>query len=48
MDSPNPFSLVYFQQEAELQLGMHAGVVTRWPGMNPALNAEIERAVIFI
>jgi len=48
MDSPNPFSLVYFQQEAELQLGMHAGVVTRWPGMNPALKEEIERAVIFI
>lgn len=48
LDPPNPFALVHFQQAVAQQLGMRVDVVTRWPGMNPALNAEIERDAISI
>ncbi len=48
LDPPNPLSLVHFQQDVEQQLGMHVDVVTRWPGMNPALKKEIERDAISI
>jgi len=48
LDPPNPFALVHFQQAAEQQLGARVNVVTRWPGMNPALKQEIERDAISI
>jgi predicted nucleotidyltransferase len=48
LDPPNPFSLVHFQQAVEQQLGLRVDVVTRWPGMNPALKREIERDAISI
>jgi predicted nucleotidyltransferase len=48
LDPPNPFSLVHFQQAVEQQLGLRVDVVTRWPGMNPALKSEIERDAISI
>lgn len=48
LDPPNPLSLVHFQKDAEQQLGMPVDVVTRWPGMNPALKQEIERDAISI
>lgn len=48
LDPPNPFSLVHFQHAVEQQLGVRVDVVTRWPGMNPALKWEIERDAISI
>ena len=48
LDPPNPFRLVHFQQAVEQQLGVRVDVVTRWPGMNPALKREIERDAISI
>ncbi len=48
LDPPNPFALVHFQQAVEQQLGRRVDVVTRWPGMTPALKKEIERDAIFI
>lgn len=48
LDPPNPFALVHFQQAVEHQLGRRVDVVTRWPGMNPALKKEIERDAISI
>lgn len=48
LDPPNPFALVHFQQAVEQQLGRRVDVVTRWPGMNPALKKEIERDAISI
>ena len=48
LDPPNPFALVHFQQAVEQQLGRRVDVVTRWPGMNPALKEEIERDAISI
>ena len=48
LEPPNPFSLVHFQQAVQQLLGVHVDVVTRWPGMNPALKQEIERDAISI
>lgn len=48
LDPPNPLSLVHFQQAVQQQLGVRVDVVTRWPGMNPALKQEIERDEIQI
>lgn len=48
LDPPTPFALVHFQQAVEQQLGLRVDVVTRWPGMNPALKREIERDAILI
>lgn len=48
LDPPNTLSLVHFQPDAEQQLGMHVDVVTRWPGMNRALEEEIERDAVSI
>jgi predicted nucleotidyltransferase len=48
LDPPTPFALVHFQQAVEQQLGRRVDVVTRWPGMNPALKKEIERDAISI
>ena len=48
LDHPNPLSLVHFQQAVEQQLGVRVDVVTRLPGMNPALKKEIERDAISI
>lgn len=48
LDPPNPLSLVHFRRAVEQQLGMRVDVVTRWPGMNPALKKEIERDAILI
>jgi predicted nucleotidyltransferase len=43
LDSPNPFALVHFQETVHQHLGLRVDVVTRWPGMNKALQQEIER-----
>ena len=48
LEPPNPFSLVHFQQAVQHLLGVRVDVVTRWPGMNPALKKEIERDAITI
>ena len=48
LELPNPFSLVHFQQAVQQLLGVRVDVVTRWPGMNPALKQEIERDAISI
>jgi predicted nucleotidyltransferase len=48
LEPPNPFSLVHFQHAVQQLLGVRVDVVTRWPGMNPALKQEIERDAISI
>jgi predicted nucleotidyltransferase len=48
LEPPNPFSLVHFQEAVQQLLGVRVDVVTRWPGMNPALKQEIERDAISI
>ena len=48
LDPTNPLSLVHFRQAVEQKLGLRVDVVTRWPGMNPALKKEIERDAISI
>ena len=48
LEPPNPFSLVHFQEAVQQLLGVSVDVVTRWPGMNPALKQEIERDAIQI
>jgi predicted nucleotidyltransferase len=48
LEPPNPFMLVHFQQAVQQLLGVRVDVVTRWPGMNPALKQEIERDAISI
>ncbi|MCP9774937.1 nucleotidyltransferase family protein [Cyanobium sp. HWJ4-Hawea] len=48
LDPPNPFALVHFQQAVQQQLGRRVDVVTRWPGMNPALMNEIQQDAISI
>lgn len=48
LEPPNPFSLVHFQEAVQQLLGVRVDVVTRWPGMNPALKKEIERDAISI
>jgi len=48
LEPPNPFLLVHFQQAVQQLLGVRVDVVTRWPGMNPALKQEIERDAIQI
>ena len=48
LEPPNPFSLVHFQEAVQQLLGVRVDVVTRWPGMNPALKQEIERDAIQI
>ena len=48
LEPPNPFLLVHFQQAVQQLLGVRVDVVTRWPGMNPALKKEIERDAISI
>jgi uncharacterized protein len=46
LDPPDPLALVHFQQAVQQLLGVRVDVVTRWPGMNPALKQEIERDAI--
>jgi hypothetical protein len=48
LEPPNPLLLVHFQQAVQQLLGVRVDVVTRWPGMNPALKQEIERDAISI
>ena len=48
LEPPNPYSLVHFQEAVQQLLGVRVDVVTRWPGMNPALQQEIERDAIQI
>ena len=48
LEPPNPFSLVQCQEAVQQLLGVRVDVVTRWPGMNPALKQEIERDAIQI
>jgi predicted nucleotidyltransferase len=48
LEPHNPFSLVHFQQAVQKLLGVRVDVVSRWPGMNPALKQEIERDAISI
>lgn len=48
LEPPNPFLLVHFQQAVQQLLGVRVDLVTRWPGMNPALKQEIERDAISI
>ena len=48
LEPHNPFSLVHFQQAVQKLLGVRVDVVSRWPGMNPALKQEIERDEISI
>jgi predicted nucleotidyltransferase len=40
--------LVHFQEAVQQLLGVRVDVVTRWPGMNPALKQEIVREAIQI
>lgn len=48
LDPPNPFALVHFRETVQNLLGLRVDVVTRWPGMNPALQREIERDAVSI
>lgn len=48
LDPPNPFALVHFREAVQELVGLRVDVVTRWPGMNPALQREIERDAVSI
>ncbi|MCS5700951.1 nucleotidyltransferase family protein [Cyanobium sp. FGCU-52] len=48
LDPPNPFALVHFREAVQDLVGLRVDVVTRWPGMNQALQREIERDAISI
>jgi predicted nucleotidyltransferase len=48
LDPPNPFALVHFREAVQELVGLPVDVVTRWPGMNPALQREIERDAVSI
>lgn len=48
LDPPNPLALVHFRDAVQNLVGRRVDVVTRWPGMNPALQREIERDAISI
>jgi predicted nucleotidyltransferase len=48
LDPPNPFALVHFREAVEELVGRRVDVVTRWPGMNPILQKEIERDAVSI
>ena len=48
LDPPNPFALVHFRAAVQELVGLRVDVVTRWPGMNQALQREIERDAISI
>lgn len=48
LDPPNPLALVHFRDAVQTLVGRRVDVVTRWPGMNPALQREIERDAISI
>lgn len=48
LDPPNPFALVHFREVVQELVGRRVDVVTRWPGMNPALQREIERDAVTI
>jgi uncharacterized protein len=48
LDPPNPFALVHFRDAVQELVGRRVDVVTRWPGMNPALQREIERDAVLI
>lgn len=48
LDPPNPFALVHFRETVQELVGLRVDVVTRWPGMNPALQREIERDAVSI
>jgi predicted nucleotidyltransferase len=48
LDPPNPFALVHFREAVQELVGLRVDVVTRWPGMNQALQREIERDAISI
>ena len=48
LEPPNPFALVHFREAVQELVGLRVDVVTRWPGMNPALQREIERDAISI
>jgi predicted nucleotidyltransferase len=48
LEPPNPFALVHFREAVQELVGLRVDVVTRWPGMNPALQREIERDAVLI
>ena len=48
LEPPNPLALVHFREAVQELLGLPVDVVTRWPGMNPALQREIERDAVSI
>ena len=48
LDPPNPFALVHFREAVQELVGLRVDVVTRWPGMHPALQREIEGDAISI
>ena len=48
LEPPNPFALVHFRNAVQELVGLRVDVVTRWPGMNPALQREIERDAVSI
>jgi predicted nucleotidyltransferase len=48
LDPPNPLALVHFRDAVQDLAGRRVDVVTRWPGMNPALQQEIERDAVSI
>lgn len=48
LEPPNPLALVHFRDAVQELVGLRVDVVTRWPGMNPALQQEIERDAVSI
>lgn len=48
LEPPNPFALVHFREAVQDLVGLRVDVVTRWSGMNPALQREIERDAVSI
>ena len=48
LEPPNPFALVHFRNAVQELVGRRVDVVTRWPGMNPALQREIARDAVLI
>jgi len=48
LEPPNPLALVHFRDAVQKLVGRRVDVVTRWPGMNPALQREIDRDAVSI
>ncbi len=48
LEPPNPLALVHFREAVQNLVGRRVDVITRWPGMNPALQREIERDAVSI